>query len=100
MKKITLQSEKRCFFCGTTRNLHHHEVFYGTANREKSIKWGCQVYLCGPHHNLSTEGVHFNKKRDLQLKQFAQREFEKLYGHDKFMEVFKKNYLEGDENGI
>lgn len=51
------------------------------------------MWLCGPHHNLSTAGVHFNKKLDEELKQYAQREFEKVYGHDKFMEVFNRNYL-------
>lgn len=97
MKKLILQKDKKCFFCGTTQNLHRHHVFEGTANRRKSENFGCVVWLCGPHHNLSTEGVHFNKRRDLQLKQYAQREFEKLYGHEKFMEVFHKNYIGDDE---
>lgn len=98
--KLVLQKNKECFFCKTTRNLHHHEVFHGTANRKKSVEWGCQVWLCGAHHNLSMDGVHFNKKKDDMLKKYAQTEFEKLYGHEKFMSIFHKNYLEGDEDGI
>lgn len=92
-KKLKLQDRKECFFCGKTEGLARHHVYGGTANRRKSETYGCVVWLCGPHHNLSTEGVHFNKKRDLQLKQYTQREFEKLYGHDKFMETFHRNYL-------
>ena len=94
--KLKLQSKKECWVCHTTSNLHHHEVFHGSANRRKSIEWGCQVWLCGPHHNLSTQGVHFNKKLDDKLKRYTQEKFEELYGHDKFMEVFHKNYI-GDE---
>ena len=92
MPKLSLQSRKECFFCGKTEGLHRHEVFYGSANRKKSIEWGCQVWLCGPHHNLSKDGVHMNRQRDLLLKQYAQKVFEKEYGHEKFMEVFHKNY--------
>lgn len=92
MKSI-LQTKNECWKCHDTRNLHTHEVFYGTANRKKSIDYGLQVKLCGKHHNLSTEGVHFNKALDKELKTYAQKKFEELYGHDKFMEIFKRNYL-------
>lgn len=43
---------------------------------------------------MSDHGVHFDKALDLQLKQECQRRFEALYGHDTFMEVFGRNYLE------
>ena len=97
MKRLTLQKHKECWFCHTTENLHHHEVFYGSANRKKSIEWGCQVWLCGKHHNLSKNSVHMNHDMDLRLKRSTQTEFEKVYGHEAFMELFHKNYLEGDE---
>ena len=94
MERLILQTKKECYFCKTTQNLHRHEVFYGTANRKKSIQYGCQVWLCGKHHNLSTEGVHFDKKKDLKLKIDTQKKFEEKFGHTKFMEVFHKNYYE------
>lgn len=100
MKKLTLQENKECFFCGETENLHHHEIFFGSANRKKSIKWGLQVYLCGPHHNLSSRGVHNNHKMDMILKRYGQKVFEMEYGHERWMQEFHKNYLEGDEDGI
>lgn len=97
---MKLQSNKECFFCGRTDSLHHHEVFYGTANRKKSIKWGLQVWLCPEHHNMSSQGVHMNHERDMILKKYAQKVFETEYGRDKFIEIFHKNYLKGDEHGI
>lgn len=83
----------KCYVCGTTTNLHTHEIYFGTADRKKSIEYGCYVRLCANHHNMSNEGVHFNHWLDRRLKEIGQREFEKLYGHVKFMKVFHKNYL-------
>lgn len=82
-----------CLICKTTQNIHIHEIFFGTANRKKSIKYGLYVGLCAKHHNMSNEGVHFNKKLDMQLKQWAQRKFEEKYSHDEFMKIFHRNYL-------
>lgn len=79
--------------CGDTRNLHTHEVFFGKANRKKSIEYGLQVKLCPIHHNMSSKGVHMNHTLDTILKKFAQKKFEEKYSHEKFMEVFHKNYL-------
>jgi len=62
-----IQKEKRCIVCGTTWNIHTHEVYFGK-NRQKSIEDGCCVYLCGNHHNQSNEGVHFNHELDMKLK--------------------------------
>lgn len=45
---------------------------------------------------MSNKGVHMNIHMDLLLKRYGQRVFEEAYGHDKFMEVFHRNYLDGD----
>ena len=42
---------------------------------------------------MSNKGVHFNRELDMRIKQDMQRAFEAKHGHDKFMEVFGKNYL-------
>ena len=81
-----------CWFCHKREYLHKHEVFFGTANRKKSIKYGMVVALCPEHHNMSSQGVHHNRRRDLELKRYAQKVFEEKYGHEKFMEVFGKSY--------
>lgn len=93
MAKSIMQTEKKCYITHSTLELHKHHIFFGTANRKKSEKWGCWVYLTADYHNMLDHGVHFNKELDLQLKQECQRRFEALYGHDMFMMVFCKNYL-------
>ena len=98
-KKLILQPKKECFFCGTTVGLHRHHVF-GGPNRKHSEDFGCVVYLCGDHHNLSNKGVHLNKHMDLLVKRYAQKVFEETYSHEEFMKIFHKNYLGGDDDGI
>jgi len=93
MKKLILQDEKRCFICGKKGDLHHHEIFFGSANRKKSIQYGLQVWLCPLHHNQGDYSPHHSHLVDEYLKKFGQRKFEEVYGHEKFMEVFRKNYL-------
>jgi len=92
MSKSIMQSEKKCYITGATQNLHKHHIFFG-CRRSTSEKWGCWVWLRADYHNMSNYGVHFNHDLDVWLKQRCQRRFEKLYGHEKFMEVFGKNYL-------
>ena len=90
MKRYSIiQNEKKCFVCGTTLNIHIHEIMYGK-NRQNSINDGCCVYLCGKHHNLSNEGVHFNHELDLKLKQLAEQKWCKYY--NKTPEDFRKRY--------
>ena len=90
MKSI-LQSEKGCWVCRRKNNLASHHVFFGTANRKKSEKYGLKVWLCYNCHT-GQNGVHFNPSLDKRLKMMAQEEFEKRYGHEKFMEEFGKNW--------
>jgi hypothetical protein len=70
---ILVPSLDKCFVCGTSNSVHIHEVFFGTANRKKSIEDGMTVGLCMTHHNGSSQGVHFNKDLDLFLKQHAEK---------------------------
>ena len=89
-----LQSEKECYACGTTYNLHSHHVIYGTSNRKNSEKRGFKVWLCAYHHNMSNEGVHFNKQFDLVLKTKAQAYYEEHYGsREDFVREFGRSYL-------
>lgn len=97
MNKVKLQANKECWFCHTTQNLHRHEIYFGSANRRKSIAAGMQVWLCAPHHNMSGHSVHHNREMDLKLKRWGQMEFEKVNTREEFMNIFHHNYLEGDE---
>lgn len=95
MKRFSIiQNEKKCYVCGTNQNIHIHEVMFGR-NRNNSIKDGCCVYLCGYHHNQSNEGVHFNHKLDMELKQKMEKRWLEYYHKDieDFIKKYGRNYL-------
>jgi hypothetical protein len=92
MKNI-LQNNKECYVCKTTLGIHKHHIF-GASNRTRSEKMNFTVFLCGYHHNLSNEGVHFNKDLDTHLKKYAQEYFEANLGtREDFRIMFGKSYL-------
>ena len=92
--KSVLQTNKECWVCGRTENLHSHHIFGGTANRKISERYGLKIWLCFYHHNGSNEGIHFNKALDIRTKQMAQSYFEANIGNrDLFIREFGKNYL-------
>lgn len=95
MSRIRFSDNKRCYVCGVDKNLHLHHIYYGLANRKQSEKYGCTVYLCGIHHNLSNAGVHFNKALDNELKQKCEQWCLKEYGWtiEDFIKQFGRNYL-------
>ena len=98
-----LYSLNRCAICGKTSaetKIFKHEVFFGTANRENSIKYGCVCGLCFQHHDRRVKGsVHDEPlgKYDLQLKKDYETAFIIQYSFEQFMAVFHRNYLEDDE---
>lgn len=78
--------------CKTTIGLHKHHIYEGTDGRQKSEQYGCWCYLCGKHHNLSNEGVHFNPYLDNKIKRYTQEKFTEVYPNIDFMSVFNRNY--------
>ena len=93
MKSI-IQDDMECLVCGTIYKLHRHHIFYGTANRKQSEKYGCWCYLCARHHNMSDVGVHFNHELDLKIKRMCQKKWEEIYGdREEFIKTFGKSYL-------
>ena len=93
-----IQKEKRCYVCGTTQGLHEHHIIYGTANRKKSEEYGFKVWLCGRHHNLSNDGVHFNRALDLHLKCLCETWWlENGHTEDEWRRVFGKWWIEEPE---
>lgn len=72
---------------------HRHEVFFGGADRQKSIATGLYVFLRGEQHNLSKKGVHYDKRFNEWLRQEAQKSFEREYSREEFLSIFHKNYL-------
>ena len=87
--------EDRCYICGRMEWIERHHIFFGTANRKKSEKYGLTVHLCHFCHNEPPNGVHFNSNRDLRLKRLSQEQAMEYYGWtvDEFREIFGKSYL-------
>jgi len=99
MKSI-LQKHKRCFVCGKTENLECHHIFYGTAFRHLSERYGLKVWLCEEHHR-GNSGVHGrNRDLGLRLMRLAQRKFEEKYSRAEFMRLFKRNRLNEDKEVV
>lgn len=92
MKDSIMQKEKRCYLCGRQFGLERHHVMAGVANRKISDKYGIWVYLC---HNCHTgvDGAQYSREKGDALKREAQEAFEALYSHEKWMDLFRKNYL-------
>ena len=88
-----MQSEKECFACKTQYNLHNHHIFYGSANRKQSEKYGLKIWLCARHHNMSNEGIHFNKDFDEAVKKMAQTKFEETHSREDFRRIFGKSFI-------
>ena len=95
MSKSIVSNEKSCFLCGTTLNLHKHHVYGGQGRRDLSEKYGCWIWLCAAHHNMSNFGVHNDHDLDLMLKKLCQKRWEQTYGtRDQFIQTFRKSYIE------
>lgn len=86
------QDTDYCFICGRYGTEIHH-VFYGTANRKLSDKYGMVIGLCYNHHTGQMGVHHGNKELDLKVKRMAQRRFEEVYPELSFLAVFGRNYL-------
>lgn len=91
-ESIIQPGEAQCFLCGRRISLEHHHVLGGTANRRLSDKYGLWVWLCHGCHT-GTEGAQYDADKGRSLKQLAQKAFENKYSHEKWMAIFRKNYL-------
>ena len=74
---------------------HRHEIFYGTANRRKSIEDGMVIFLRPEDHNMSDRGIHADREFDLYAKRKAQIRWMEFYGKtvDQFIQRYGRNYL-------
>ena len=99
MKSI-IQDEKVCCITGFTKGLEEHHIFYGTANRKLSEKYGLKVWLRADYHKFRSYSVHNNPNTglDLKLKKIGQKAFEKHYPNLDFVKIFGKGYLKNEEN--
>lgn len=99
MKSIMEDPGNRtCWGCGGFGTERHH-VFFGTAFRKKSEKYGLTVHLCYRCHRDNRFGVHGqNRELDKRLKKAGQKAFEVYHGTRKqFMDIFGENHLEDEK---
>lgn len=96
MKSIITKDLKTCAVCGTTQGVEVHHCIHGTSGRKLATQYHLVIGLCSECHR-GTYGVHGNKEDithlDLCLKQMAQKAFEKKFNHERWMELFMKDYL-------
>lgn len=105
MSKSIMQSANECYLCRMEltekdiwerlpdKDLEEHHIMHGTANRKQSERYGLKVKLCIEHHRTGDKAVHRCRETDIKLIQAGQKRFEELYSHEKWMQVFMKNYL-------
>ena len=91
---------RTCYLCmllngdyGTMAGLQEHHAMPGTANRKLSERYGLKVYLCLRHHTEGPEAVHNNINNQRMVQRKAQEAFEAKYSHEKWMEVFGRNFI-------
>lgn len=96
---IVFKNPYRCSLCGKHSDdlkggiIEKHEIFFGTANRDKSIEDKMIAYLC-PECHRGTNGVHNCKETDLKLKRIGQEVWESNYGtRDDFIKRFGQSWL-------
>lgn len=89
MSKSIMQDEKECYITGSTVQLDKHHCFLG-CRRKAAEEWGCWVWL---RHDIHMDAHDRDGELLRRLQRDCQIEFERRWGHQKFMEVFGKNYL-------
>lgn len=92
--KYTPCLNEECIFTQTPKEFCVcHHVFNGNPNRKLSEEWGMKIWVHPLWHDNTPYSIHKNEETDIIVKQYAQAIFEERHGHDKFMEVFKRNWL-------
>lgn len=72
---------------------HRHHV-YGGSRRKWSEKYNAVIYLPPYLHNMSNEGIHFNKRFRLSVQERYQRMLEEAgWTREEFIETFGRSYL-------
>ncbi|MBP3920799.1 MAG: hypothetical protein J6D28_04465 [Bacilli bacterium] len=93
---IITDNLEQCIECGRY-GINKHEIFYGTGNRQLSIKYGLVIPLCqAEHHNqYQSKGIHFDTELCDKWHKIGQEAAMKHYNwtKDDFIKIFGRNYL-------
>lgn len=91
-RSVLTDDLKHCIVTGSPC-VHIHHVF-GGANRKHSEADGFIIPLRPEFHNMSDQGIHFNREMDLHYKRLCQEYFEKYMGTQKqFISRYGKSWL-------
>ena len=85
-----------CYLCGRTdRKLDRHEIFFGTAYRDKSKQDGLWVCLCHVPCHEGKDGAQYNREIRERLCREAQEKAMEVYGWtlDEWRQRYGKNWL-------
>ena len=81
-----------CYFTGKP-NPHVHHCFFGSA-RKHAEEDGFIIPLAPELHNMSDQGVHFNREFDLVLKRQCQEYYEENIGtREQWISRYGKSFL-------
>lgn len=86
-------NEPRCYLCGRRDlALHRHEVYHGTAYREKSKNLGLWVNLCYVcHQRLHNRDAGLDRRLKEGMQEKAMKEFG--WSIEDFRREFGKSYI-------
>ena len=84
---------EHCIICGKSP-VNKHEIFYGSGNRQKSMKYGLVIPLCTcEHHNqIECKGIHFDTELQDEWRKKGQELFEETYPDLDFIQIFGRGY--------
>lgn len=89
---IIEKDSEHCYICGCGGALAVHHVMGGPW-RAKSTEDGLIVHLCPKCHTDGPYSAHRCRQTMDRLRQDAQMAYEALYGHERWMRRYGRNYL-------
>ena len=97
MTKSIIPGDRKgiCYLCKRVGFTEKHHIFRGK-NRKRADADGLTVYLCHFCHNEPPNGVHYNKTKDIRLKEIGERTWMQHYGKgvEEFIQAYGRNYLD------
>ncbi len=66
-----------------------HEPIHGNGRKQLSMEWGLTIPVCAECHAMFHLQPETNEKYKIEM----QERFEEQHGHEKYMEIFRTNYL-------
>lgn len=100
MRSVFTEDLGTCYYTGRTDHTEVHHIYPGPC-RSASTRYG---YVLPLHASIHPNGAFCTlspeRRRyiDLQMRQMAQRHFEREHGtREQFRQIFGRNYLEDDD---